>query len=106
MNLHDRPSKTQIVHKFLALFWYVCLLRLVISAHVYFAKNVANSILPFNSWLSFQRCVVFYGDNPYVASSASLREKREANGVNDTIIHFVRNFAKLHLLLLSSRLHV
>jgi len=26
-----------------------------------------------------------------VASSASLREKRKANGVNDTIVHFVRN---------------
>jgi len=24
-------------------------------AHVYFAKNVADSIFPFHSWLSFQR---------------------------------------------------
>ena len=44
----------------MALFWYVCILRLAISTHVYFAKNVAH--FPFNSWFSFQRCVVFYGD--------------------------------------------
>jgi len=60
------PSQTQIVHRFLALFWYVCLLRLAISTYVYFAKNVVNSILLFNSWLSFSDCVVFYGDNPYL----------------------------------------
>jgi len=30
----DRPSQTQIVHKFLALVWYVCLLWLAISTRV------------------------------------------------------------------------
>jgi len=55
MNLHS-PSKSNtkwIVHQFLALFWYVCILRLTIFIHVYFAKNVVY--FPFNSWLSFQR---------------------------------------------------
>ena len=64
MNLHS-PSKSntkQIVHKLLALFWYVCILRLAISPHVYFAKNAANTIFPFNSWSVFSNCVVFYGD--------------------------------------------
>jgi len=41
------------VYKFLALIWYVCILRLPISTHVYFAKNAAY--FSFNSWLSFQR---------------------------------------------------
>jgi len=50
----DRPSQTQTVHKFLALISYVCLLQLAISTHDNFAKNVANSIFLFNSWLSFQ----------------------------------------------------
>ena len=62
MNLHS-PSKSntkQIVHKFSALFRYVCILRLAISAHVYFAKNVAY--FPFNCWLSFQRlCRLSWG---------------------------------------------
>ena len=58
----DRPSQTQTVHKFLALFWYVCLLRLVISTRVYFANNVANSIFPINSWLIIQRlCCLLWG---------------------------------------------
>jgi len=30
--------------------------------HMYSAKNVANIIFPFNSWLSFSDHVVFYGD--------------------------------------------
>ena len=42
-----------MVYKFLALFWDVCILRLAISTHVYFAKNV--TYFPFKSWLSFQR---------------------------------------------------
>ena len=47
-------------NKFLALFWYVCILWLAISIHVYFAKNVAY--FPFNSWLSFQRlCRLLWG---------------------------------------------
>jgi len=30
--------------------------------HVYFAKKVANTIFPFNSWLSFQRlCRLLWG---------------------------------------------
>ena len=29
---------------------------------MYFAKNVANSILPYNYWLSFQRLCRIYGD--------------------------------------------
>ena len=54
MNLHS-PSKsnTKIVHKFLALFLYVCTLRLAIFTHVDLVKNVAY--FPFNSWFSFQR---------------------------------------------------
>ena len=62
MNLHS-PSKSNtkyIVYKFLALFWYVCILRLDTSTHVYFAKNVAY--FPFNSWFSFQRlCRLLWG---------------------------------------------
>jgi len=46
----------QVKHKInsiqiLGFFWYVCILRLAISTHVYFAKNVSYS--PFNSWLNF-----------------------------------------------------
>ena len=65
MNLHS-PSKSNtkqipgVVHKFLALFWYVCIARLAISTRVYFAKNVAYFPLILDSVLS--DCVVFYGD--------------------------------------------
>ena len=53
---HTRSSIHII--KFLALFWYVCILRLAISTN--FAKNVAY--FPFNSWLSFQRlCHLLWG---------------------------------------------
>jgi len=56
-----RPSQTQIVHKFLASFWYVCLLWLAIP-HVYFAKNVAYNIFFLNFWLGFQRlCRLLWG---------------------------------------------
>ena len=48
------------LHKFLALFWYVCFLRLAISTHVYLAENAAY--FHFNSWLSFQRlCRLLWG---------------------------------------------
>jgi len=42
------------------IFWYVSILRLAISIHVYFAENVAY--FHFNSWLSFQRlCRLLWG---------------------------------------------
>ena len=42
------------------IFWYVSILRLAISVHVYFAENVAY--FHFNSWLSFQRlCRLLWG---------------------------------------------
>jgi len=37
-----------------ALFWYVCILRLAISTHVYYVAH-----FPFNSWLSLQRLCRF-----------------------------------------------
>jgi len=40
--------------------------------HVYFAMNVANSIFPFNSWLSFQplcRLQYFTGISKHAAYS-------------------------------------
>ena len=54
---------TQVTHninsiQYLALFRYVCILRLAISTHAYFAKNVAYLILG----SVFSACVVFYGD--------------------------------------------
>ena len=56
---------------------YVCILRLAIFTHVYFAKNAAY--FPFNSWLSFQRlCRLLWGYTSYcayLATSASLRTK-------------------------------
>jgi len=65
MNLHS-PSKskqkinsTQIL-RFILICFYFTSLRLAISTHVYFAKNVAY--FPFNSWLSFQRlCRILWG---------------------------------------------
>jgi len=45
---------------------YVCILRLAISTHVYFATNVAY--FPFNSWLSFQRLCRLYGDIIFILS--------------------------------------
>jgi len=44
----------------LVLFRYVCILRLAISTHVYFAKSVAY--FPFILGSVFSDCVVFYGD--------------------------------------------
>jgi len=47
------------LYKFLALFWYVCILRLAISTRV-LCKEC--SLFPFNSWLSFQRlCRLLWG---------------------------------------------
>jgi len=49
-----------IAHKFFALFWYVCILRLAISTHVYCAKNATYFL--FNSWLRFHRpCRLLWG---------------------------------------------
>jgi len=76
-----------MAYKFLALFWYVCILRLAISTRVYFAKNVAY--FPFNSRLSFQRLCRFYGDN---ISSDVLQCINGCQYVNNTIetkgVHF------------------
>ena len=56
-----RPSQTQIVHKFLALF-LICLSFTIGHFHTYFAKNAAYIIFPFNSWISFQRqCRLLWG---------------------------------------------
>ena len=44
----------------LGLFWYVCILWLAISTHVYIAKNVAYFPLNFGS--VFSDCIVFYAD--------------------------------------------
>jgi len=67
----------QVKHKInsiqiLGLFWYVCILRLVISTHVYFAKNV--TYFPFNSWLSFQRlCRLLWGYHIHFVDSIMLQ---------------------------------
>jgi len=50
------------LHKFLASFWYVCLLRLAISTHVgLLCKGCSQFIFPFNSQLTFQRLSSFMG---------------------------------------------
>jgi len=50
----------------------VCILRLAISTHVYFAKNVAY--FPFNSWLSFQRlCRLLWGYHFHFVDSNTLQ---------------------------------
>ena len=41
---------------------------------VYFAKNVAYIIFPFNSWLSLSDCVVFYGDIIFILSTGLLKD--------------------------------
>jgi len=53
MNLHFQVKHKINSTQIRGLFWYVCILRLDISTHVYFVQNVAY--FPFNSWLSFQR---------------------------------------------------
>jgi len=67
-----KSNTIQIVHKFLALFWYVCILRLAISTHVYFAKNVAyfSSLIILGS--VFSDCVVYmyYGDIIFILWTA------------------------------------
>ena len=52
MNLHS-PSESNTNSTQILLL--VCLSYDWPFPHVYFAKNVANTIFPFNSWLSFQR---------------------------------------------------
>ena len=66
MNLHSlsKANTKQRVHKFLDLFWYVCILRLAISTHVYFAKNVVYSLLILGS--VFNDTIVLYGDNKLI----------------------------------------
>jgi len=63
---NEFASTVQVKHK-----WYInswlhlamfFLLQLSISTHVYFARNGANIIFPFNSWLSFQLlCRLLWG---------------------------------------------
>ena len=56
--LIDCPSETQIVHNSW-LYFDMFVFHNWPFPHVYFAKNVANSIFHFNSWLSFQRLYHF-----------------------------------------------
>jgi len=61
MNLHLQSKSNTKVHKFLALFWYACILRLTISTLV-LCKECRPACFPFNSWLSFQRlCCLLWG---------------------------------------------
>ena len=54
INLYSPSRSAQIVHKFLASFWYVCLLWLAISTRI-LCKECSQYYFPFNSGLSFQR---------------------------------------------------
>ena len=60
-------------------------LRLVISTHVYFAKNIAYFL--FNSWLSFSDCVVFYGDMIFILSKI-----KNLNFTSGTNMHHCAKF--------------
>jgi len=60
-----------VLHKLLALFWYVCLLQLAISMHVCLAQNAANSIFPLILGSFFSNCIVLHGDIIFISNRSS-----------------------------------
>jgi len=65
-------TKKEIVHKFLALFWYVCILRLTISTP-HMCRPTPISLLFLGS--VFSDCVVFYGDYYYAGWDVRLSKR-------------------------------